>query len=152
MVPVPSSWLVPLILRLRLFVTEAAMAILHAARVPVAQEGNVIILPGGESLFVADACSGVTSIVTLAPLGVFFAYFTERTWGRRSVLVASVIPIAMLGNLLRVVVTVLAARRVGVDAATGSALHDPAGLLTYVLGCLALLAVGAVLRRVPRLA
>jgi exosortase len=147
MVPLPDDWVAPLILRLRLLVTEAAVALLHVFDVPVAREGNVLLLPGGESLFVADACSGITSIVTLTPLAVLLAYFTERTLPRRLALVATVVPISLGGNLVRVVVTVLAALQVGVAQATESVLHESAGLLTYVLGCLALLAAGALLRR-----
>jgi exosortase len=147
MVPRPDGLVAPVILRLRLFVTEVAVSILHGFDIAVAREGNVLLLPGGESLFVADACSGITSIVTLTPLAVLLAYFTERRFARRIALVLCVVPIALTGNLLRVVATVIAARHVGVSAATRSGLHDGAGLATYVLGCLALLAAGAVLRR-----
>jgi exosortase len=106
----------------------------------------VLQLASGESLFVAEACSGITSIVTLLPLAVFLAYFTERSLGRRLVLVAAVFPLAMFGNLLRVIGTVIASGYVGVERATGGLVHDSAGLLTYVIGCLALLGVGALMR------
>ena len=147
MVPVPDAWIGPVILQLRLFVTTVAAAILQSVGLLVAREGNVLTLPGGEALFVADACSGVTSLVTLAPLAVLLAYYSERTLGRRLLLVSSVVPIALAGNLLRVIVTVVAAHFVGVGVATESVLHDSAGLLTYVLGCLALVGVGGLLRR-----
>jgi exosortase len=148
MVPPPEAWLLPLIVWLRLLVTTVAVGVLHALSIPVMQEGNVLVLPGGESVFVADACSGVTSLITLLPLAVLLAYYVERSLARRLMLVASVVPIALGGNLLRVVVTVIAALGVGVARATESALHQVAGLLTYLLGCLALLAVSAILRRV----
>ena len=109
---------------------------------------TTIELPDGASLFVADACSGITSVITLLPLGVFLAYFTERTWGRRLILIGAIVPLAMIGNLIRVVGTVIAAQEVGVEAATSGAVHESAGILTYVLGCAALLAVGWVMRLV----
>lgn len=148
MVPLPEPWIAPVIVKLRLFVTSAAVAVLHAAGMPVLREGNVLLLPGGESLFVADACSGVTSLITLTPLGVLVAYLTERQLWRRLVLVASVLPIAMLFNLLRVLGTVVAAQSVGAERATSGGIHEAAGLLTYAVGCGALLGVGAVLRRI----
>lgn len=148
MVPPPEALLLPLIVGLRLLVTSVAVWILHIAQIPVGQEGNVLILPSGESVFVADACSGVTSLITLLPLAVLLAYYVERALGRRLLLVLSVIPIALGGNLLRVVLTVTAAMGVGVARATEGAWHEVAGLLTYLLGCLALLAVSAILRRV----
>jgi exosortase len=147
MVPPPEALLLPLIVRLRLLVTGVAVAILHLLQTPVAQEGNVLVLPNGESLFVADACSGVTSLITLLPLAVLLAYYVERSLARRLLLVVSVVPIALGGNLLRVVVTVIAARGVGVARATENVLHETAGLITYLLGCFALLAVSALLRR-----
>jgi exosortase len=146
MIPLPEAWLQPAIVQLQLFVSAAAVALLQGAGVAVARNGNVIELPGGESLFVAEACSGITSVVTLMPLGVFLAWATERSFPRRAAIVASVVPLAMLGNLLRVAITVVAAGAVGVERATGSWLHESAGLLTYVLGCVALLGVGALLR------
>jgi len=148
MVPIPEPWLAPMIVRLQLFVSAAGVGLLRAVGYPVLRDGNVIELPGGESLFVAEACSGITSVVTLLPLAVFLAYFTERTFFRRAVLVAAVVPLAMAGNLARVVLTVLAAARYGAESAAGGFFHQSAGLLTYVLGCLALLGIGALMRLV----
>jgi exosortase len=147
MVPLPAPLLSPLIVWLRFGVTTVAVGILHGLNIPVVQEGNVLHLPSGESLFVAEACSGVTSLITLLPLAVLLAYYLERTFARRLLLVCTVVPIALGGNLLRVVVTVIAGLGIGVARATESALHEAAGLLTYVLGCLALLAVSAILHR-----
>ena len=146
MVPLPDVLVSPAIVKLQLFVSSVGIRILQLGGVAVYRDGNVIELPDGASLFVTEACSGITSVITLLPLGVFLAYFTERTWGRRLVLISAVIPLAMIGNLIRVVVTVLAAREVGAQAATSGGLHESTGILTYVLGCLALLAVGWVMR------
>jgi exosortase len=147
MVPLPDSWVAPVIVRLQLLVSGVGVDILHSFGVPVFREGNVIQLPGGEQLFVAEACSGITSLVTLLPLGVFLAYFTERTLGRRLLLISTVVPAALAGNLLRVLATVVAALELGADVATGSAAHDWAGIFTYLLACAALLGLGAVMRR-----
>jgi exosortase len=149
MLPLPSAWLTPLILDLQLSVSSAAVALLHALGVAVAREGNVILLASGDSLFVEEACSGITSLVTLTPLAVMLAYFTQRARWRRLALVAAVVPAAMGANLLRVVFTVIAAQHLGAERATSSALHESAGLLTFVLACLALIGLGALLRR-PR--
>ena len=147
MVPLPEAWLSPVIVRLQMLVTSVGVGALRLADVPVFRDGNVIQLADGQSLFVAEACSGITSIVTLLPLAVFLAYFTERGFARRAVLVAAVVPLAMFGNLIRVVGTVIAAGRIGVEAATQGFVHESAGLLTYVIGCLALLGVGALMRK-----
>ncbi|HXV37521.1 MAG TPA: exosortase/archaeosortase family protein, partial [Myxococcota bacterium] len=147
MVPLPADWLTPVIVDLQLLVSSAAVELLRWLGSTVARHGNVIELPAGDTLFVAEACSGITSLVTLTPLAIVLAYFTERTLARRLVIVLAVFPAAMLGNLLRVVLTVLAAERYGAAAATGNWLHESAGLLTFAIACLALIALGAVMRR-----
>lgn len=148
MIPLPPAWVTPLIVELQLIVSTAAVRGLQVFGVPIFREGNVLTLPGDVSLFVAEACSGITSLITLIPIGVFIAYFTESSLRRRLVLVLAVLPIALAGNLARVVLTVLLAIRVDVEYATKGPLHEWAGIATYVVGCLCLLGLGAGLRRI----
>ena len=150
MVPVPPSWITPLIVKLQLFVSIVGLAIVRALGGDVFREGNVMYLPTGESLFVAEACSGVTSIITLAPLGVLLAYYTLRRPGTRLLLVLSVIPLAMAGNLTRVVLVTLGAIRFGVHAAAEGPAHGLAGVFTYAVACGLLLAASGLLRRYER--
>jgi exosortase len=152
MVPVPVSILNPVIVTLQLLVSSAAVEILHTGGYSVLREGNVVLLPGDERLFVDEACSGITSIVTLLPLGAVLAFFTERTALRRLALIAAVIPFAMLGNLVRVLATVAGAQAFGVERVTRGALHDSAGLLTFVFSCLLLIGFGGLLRLLPEAA
>jgi len=147
MVPLPPAWLTPVIVELQLMVSAAAVELLGWFGSAVARTGNVIQLPAGDTLFVAEACSGITSLVTLTPLAIVLAYFTENTLARRLTIVFAVVPAAMLGNLLRVIVTVLAAERYGAEAATGNWLHESAGLFTFALACFALIGLGALMRR-----
>jgi len=147
MVPLPPDWLTPMIVDLQLLVSSTAVQLLDWVGSAVSRSGNVIQLPAGDSLFVAEACSGITSLVTLVPLATVLAHFTEKTLVRRLTIVFAVVPAAMLGNLLRVIVTVLAAEHYGVEAVTENWLHDSAGLFTFTLACLALFGVGALLRR-----
>ena len=107
----------------------------------------MLTLPGDLSLFVAEACSGITSLITLLPIGVFIAYFTESVLWRRLVLVGAVIPIALAMNLVRVVLTVLLSINVSVEFATQGPLHEWAGVATYVVGCAGLLGLGSLMRR-----
>jgi len=146
LIPLPNAWVTPVIVKLQTLVSGVGVALLRMGGVPVFREGNVLTLPGDTSLFVAEACSGITSLITLLPIGVFVAYFTESAWTRRTLLVLAVLPIALAGNLLRVILTVLLAIHVDVEFATGGPLHEWAGVATYVLGCALLLALGRGLR------
>jgi exosortase len=147
MIPLPPEWLNALIIDLQLLVSSVAVDLLGWAGSAVSRSGNVIQLPSGDSLFVAEACSGITSLVTLTPLAIILAYFTEQTLARRLTIIVAVVPAAMIGNLLRVIVTVLAAERYGAEAATGNWLHELAGLFTFTLACIALIGLGALMRR-----
>lgn len=147
MVPLPVGWVTPVIVKLQLLVSSVGVEILQRGGVAIFREGNVLTLPGDLSLFVAEACSGITSLITLLPIGVFIAYFTESVLWRRLVLVGAVIPIALAGNLLRVILTVLLSIEVSVEFATHGPLHDWAGVATYVIACICLLGVGAFMRR-----
>jgi exosortase len=142
MVPVPPQWLAPVVTGLQGFVTGVAITLLHALAVPALREGNVLILPEG-SLFVAEACSGITSIVTLLPVAALLVFLMRGTVRQGAWLLAAVIPIAMFWNLVRVLATVAATRSVGVVKATTGSLHDTAGMLTFVAGCVSLLVLSA---------
>lgn len=147
MVPLPDAWITPVIVKLQLFVSEVGVGLLRSGGFAIYRDGNVLELPGGESLFVAEACSGITSVITLLPIAMVLAYFTDRALRRRVLLVLSVVPVALGGNLIRVFTTVFAAERWGAEVATAGSLHESVGVATYVLGCAVLLGIGTLLRR-----
>lgn len=150
MVPPPNAWTTPLIVRMQMWVSVVAVDILNTFGEPVLREGNVMYLPGGGALFVAEACSGVTSVITLAPLGVLLGYLGLRTWWARTLLALSVIPLAMAGNLARVLGTAVVADRYSVEVATEGPGHTALGLMTYVIAVGLMLGVDVLLRRAER--
>jgi exosortase len=144
MVPPPRFLTYEILFRLKLFVTQSAVGLMHAAGVTVAAEGNQILVPA-HTLFVADACSGLTSIVTLLPLACIVAYFLTHGVWRRALVIASVVPLSLAANIFRVIVTVQLVESWGVEFAQG-VLHETFGLATYVIGTLAVIAVARILR------
>jgi len=144
MVPPPRFVTYQILFRLKLMVTEAAVAVLQRMGTTVAAEGNQILLPG-ETLFVADACSGLTSIVTLMPLACIVAYFLSHGVWRRVLVVASVVPLTFAANVFRVIVTVRMVSTHGAEFAQG-VLHETFGLATYVIGTLAVIGVARITR------
>lgn len=144
MVPPPPLLEDRLLLGLKGLVIHLSVAILQAAGYSIAATGNRLFVPGHE-LFVADACSGLTSIVTLLPLGVIVAYFLSHGVWRRLVIIACVVPIAIVANLARVVITVALVASSGIEYAEGM-VHESFGLVTFVGGTLVLLAIARLLR------
>jgi exosortase len=147
MVPIPPAWLSPVIVQLLLFVTTGAVWALQTIGMPVLREGNVLTLSGGETLFVAEACSGLTSLVTLTPIAVLVAWLAPVAWTWKLLLVALIVPIAMLANMIRVVGTALGAARFGAAAVTEDPVHTLVGLAVYAVACMLLLAVARLLPR-----
>lgn len=144
MLPPPGFLVDPMLLRLKSVVTFAAVGLLQLAGFSVASEGNRIFIPGHE-LFVANACAGLNSIVTLLPLGVVVATFVVGTPWRRALVLASVVPLAMIGNIVRVAATAVLVSYFGTDYAEGN-LHETFGAATFVLGAVALLGVARLAR------
>jgi exosortase/archaeosortase family protein len=84
-----------------LFASRAGAAVLDVARVPVLREGNVLVLPR-QVLDVAEACSGIRSLVSLITLAVVLGEFTlTRRWTKGALALAA-IPVAIGANALRV--------------------------------------------------
>jgi exosortase len=103
----------------------------------VLREGNVLHLPA-RTLEVAEACSGIRSLVSLLMLGIVLGYFTERRIGARVLVTLAAIPIAILANAVRVAGTGLASEWVSPAAADGF-FHSFSGWLMFVVAFAGLL-------------
>jgi len=129
-VPLPALVVNAITLPLQLVASRVAEATLGAVGVPVLRDGNVLELPS-TALEVAEACSGLRSIVSLAAIGVLLAW-TDRSWPRRLAIVASTLPVAILMNGLRIAATGVAAETWGPRLASGS-WHTFTGWITFVI-------------------
>ncbi len=118
MLPIPNVLLNKIAFPLQLFAAGVAEETLFLLEIPVRRMGNIIYLPHTQ-LEVAQACSGLRSLLALVTTGVVFAYFFGRTWPQRVLIVAASIPIAILVNAGRVAATGLLAHRYGMEVATG---------------------------------
>jgi exosortase len=104
---------------------------------PIARSG-VMITIGQYQLLVADACSGLRSMFSLSAIGFLYIYLTEHKSFKRNLMLAlSLIPIAFLANLIRVMVLILVTYHFG-DAAGQGFIHDFAGLGIFVFSVLTL--------------
>jgi len=138
MVPLPQSLVNVIAFPLQLFAARIAVEGLHLLSVPALLEGNIIHLANAE-LFVAEACSGLRSLMALVTLGVVFAKFFRESLPERLIIVLSTIPIAILVNALRVALTGILTYNFGEKAATGF-IHEFQGVITFSLAFMLLLA------------
>jgi exosortase len=137
MVPLPQSLVNVIAFPLQLIAAKGAVSGLHLLGIPALIEGNIIHLASAQ-LFVAEACSGLRSLMALLTLGVVFAKFFRQDNFERVVLVVSTIPIAILVNSLRVALTGVLTHWYGNDAATGF-IHEFQGIITFTVAFLLLL-------------
>jgi exosortase len=145
MIPVPRELYDAVAVPLKFLVSKYAVAVLQAFGVTVLQDGNIIRLPGAV-LEVADACSGIRSLVSLIALAVAYAAVSQRGAVRKVLLVVFAVPIAIVVNGLRVIVTCLLAGRYGQQVAEGF-LHEFAGLFIFTAAIALLLLAGQLLNR-----
>jgi exosortase B len=136
MVPLPASLIETLTGPLKHAISVLVVDGLYMASYPIARSG-VMITVGPYQLLVADACSGLNSMFSLAALGTLFTHLVAR--GRSTlhnvVLVIAILPIAFVANILRVVALVLVTYHLGDEAGQGF-LHGAAGIVLMVAALL----------------
>jgi exosortase len=143
MVPLPSILFNQIAFPLQLVASNMGEGIIAAAGIPVLRDGNILQLPS-RTLEVAEACSGIRSLISLLMLSILLGYFTERRIGRRLALAVATIPLAIVANAIRVAGTGLASEWISPAAADGF-FHTFSGWLMFMVTCAGLLALQQVL-------
>lgn len=130
-IPFPTLIFNQITFPLQLLASRLASALLPLAGVPVLREGNVIQLPAMQ-LEVAEACSGIRSLMSLFTVAVIYGYFLERTTLRRTVLALASVPIAVAANAARIVGTGLCVQYWDPSKALGF-FHEFSGWLMFLV-------------------
>jgi exosortase len=143
MVPLPTIIFNAIAFPLQGLAAQNATSVLELLGVPVLRDGNVIHL-SHISLGVTEACSGIRSLVSLVALAVAWAYLTLPSNWHRALLVASAVPITIVANAARVVVTGLIGQWFGVKYAQG-VFHSFSGWIIFLVAFVGLLGVHALL-------
>ncbi len=135
-IPLPVLILNHITFPLQLFASRVASGLLPLAGVPVLREGNVITLPA-MPLEVAEACSGIRSLMSLFTVAVIYGALMERRTFVRVLLALASVPIAIVANVARIVGTGLCVQYWDPDKALGF-FHEFSGWLMFLvsLACL----------------
>lgn len=104
MIPIPTVIYNQITFPLQLFASRVAEVLLGLINIPVYREGNVLEL-ASQKLSVAEACSGIRSLLSLSFLSLVYAYFFDSKVWMRVALFVGVLPIAILANAGRVTIT-----------------------------------------------
>lgn len=144
---------------LRVVMSNASAFVLNGLGIDVVRQGTGLIsapdpqlgVPAGArfSVDVADPCSGIRSLFALMMVSALYGHFTLKTWWQKWVLFLCSIPLAVAGNLVRILTLTLGTIAFGADFAIGKhALTDPswfhmgAGYLVFAVALGGMVIIG----------
>ena len=146
MIPIPYVLYYSATFPMQLLASKVTSTILNLIGMPVLRQGNILHLPN-QSLEVAEACSGMRSMMSLLALGAIYAYITQRKLLPKIILFLSTIPIAVCGNVFRVFATGIIVYLWDVKI-TEQPWHTIMGASVFIIAFLLMFLVGAILSRI----
>ncbi len=143
---IPLNFLDSLTFPLRIFSTIVSTSVLNGLGIAAQRSGSAIysMAAGGFSFDVADPCSGIRSLIAMMALTAVYAYLTQKTLIRKWLLFFSCIPLAIIGNIARIVTVALVAQSFGEKAALGL-YHDYSGYVIFSVAIGLMVGLGSLL-------
>lgn len=149
MVPMPASLVDAVTGPLKQWISVIVVELLYLVGYPIARAGVTLSI-GPYQLLVADACSGLNSMFSLAAIGALFIYFKGRSSRlHNTLMIGAILPIAFVANIIRVITLSLITYHGGDEAGQGF-LHGAAGVVLMVVALCILFAFDALLAAVLR--
>ena len=130
LVPPPFALLDSVTLPLRYLCAAGVEGLFRLFHFPIEREGLVYIVKG-QQMMIDEACSGFRSLITMFSLGLAYAYIIRGSILKKALLVSSVVPLALIGNIARIIVVTLIAVYFGQEAAQGF-LHTFSGAIVFL--------------------
>jgi exosortase len=145
-IPLPLWFIDDITAPLKIFVSYAATNILSAIGIPIFREGVTLIV-AQYNLLVEDACSGLNSLIGLTAIGLFYVYLLRRaSWVYSAFLTLTLIPIAIIANIIRIMILVLLTYYFG-NAVGQGFLHEMAGMVLFATSLMLVFLIDSVVSR-----
>ncbi|MBW7908151.1 MAG: exosortase/archaeosortase family protein [Kiritimatiellae bacterium] len=143
---IPLNFLDSLTFPLRLLAASLSTGFLNGVGIAAERSGSAIysMAAGGFNFDVADPCSGIRSLLALTALTAVYAYFTQKTLIRKWILFLCAIPLAIAGNIARIVTVGIVAEAFGEKLALGL-FHDYSGYVVFSVAIALMLGIGTLL-------
>jgi exosortase len=139
-IPIPTLIYNEIVFPLQFIASRFATSVLEMLNLfPIMREGNVLIMPGMR-LEVVEACSGIRSLMSLLALAAGYGYLAEKSVPVRWFLFLAMIPLAIISNGTRVMITALMTNYIGPQAAEGF-MHEFSGWVIFVVATALFLAL-----------
>jgi len=145
MIPLPALIYNKITLPLQFFASWVAENVLNFINIPTLRDGNVLELPH-QKLNVAEACSGIRSLLSLTFLSLVYTYFFDRRVWMRVTLFIATVPIAILANAARVTITGIVSEKIDPSLAHGFS-HTVEGWIIFLVALGMLIALHSILNR-----
>ena len=141
------SYLDLVTIHFRMLAVGVAQGVLQGCGVEIVREGTMLFSPTGAfSIDVAEPCSGMRSLFAMMALTAAYSYFTQPTWIRRGLLFALSMPIAVIGNVSRILSIVAIAATCSPDFATGF-YHDYSGYVIFLVSVSLMVVTGGLITK-----
>lgn len=136
-------------IHLRYIASGTAMAVLNGFGLDAIREGTAVVSRGAHpfAVDVAEPCSGLRSLFALMALAAGYAYFNQPTWLRRGILFICSVPLAVAGNVARIVSICLIASCTDPKFATGF-YHDYSGYIVFLVAIVLMVVAGEAIDRI----
>lgn len=147
---IPLNFLDSLAFPLRILATNMSVFFLNGLGLPATATGTAIISPNGAfALEVADPCSGIKSLLALTAMTVAYAYFFQNKVWKGITLVIMSAPLAVAGNVVRIIALAVFATWFGEDKAFDF-YHDYSGYIVFIVAVLLMMAIHEGLNTIER--
>jgi exosortase len=114
LIPVPPPLLATVDFPLQIMCAKVTVFIVNLAGFHVQRAGTMILLgPGSLVANVAPPCNGVRSSLAMLFLATMYVYLLAGSWRQKAVLLVAAVPLAYLGNFIRLLGDVCAVASLG---------------------------------------
>jgi len=147
MAPPPLGILDNITLPMRYWISVFTAHILKMCHYPITQSGLMLSL-GGHEIYMGAPCSGFRSLITMISLGLAYVYVIKGKAAKKVILLGAIVPLALMGNLLRVIGMCLITFHFGENI--GHKFHDISGFVIFVVLIFGLMGLDSILSRFER--
>ena len=138
MCPLPGSLVDPVALPMKSMATALGLKIIGLIHIPFIREGFRVHLSDA-SYLVGTPCNGMRSMISFFALGLLLIYMIRTSTWKKIAILATIPPLAIILNGVRISILLLIANKYGQKAASPqSYLHDASGFFVFIIGFLVL--------------
>ena len=146
LVPPPFGIIDSITLPMRHGISVLTEKILFLLNYPISRKGLLLTI-GYNDIFMGAPCSGFRSLITMVSLVLVYVYIGKGNLSKKLVLTAFIIPMALLGNLLRVITLCLITYYFGEEAGQGF-FHNFSGIVIFIITLLGLMGAESILDKI----